>query len=99
MYPENDLEFREAVVTEVGNNSITGEIGTLGISENTPIKPKVGMVARYYGKGFGFSVRGLFVDGVEFWYRTKEEEDQKHKEWCENRIKDKKKRLKKPNRN
>lgn len=36
-------------------------------------EPKTGYVARYYGKGFGYPVRGLDINGQEVYYQTEEE--------------------------
>ena len=38
----------------------------------SPVIPQVGGTARQYGRGG--RVRGLFIDGVKIWYRTKAEE-------------------------
>lgn len=39
-------------------------------------EPKVGSIARLYGKGFGYATRGMFIDGVQVYYRTPEEDDE-----------------------
>lgn len=39
------------------------------------IVPQVGDAVRFYGKGFGYAVRGLFVRGQRMFYRTKAEQD------------------------
>lgn len=43
------------------------------------IEPKAGMTARLYGKGFGFVVRGLDLDGREVFYRTADEEERRYR--------------------
>jgi hypothetical protein len=42
------------------------------------------MTARFYGRGIGFNVRGVVVDGHTFFYRTPEQEKQRHQEWVAN---------------
>lgn len=39
------------------------------------IIPKPGDIARFYGKGIGFNVRGLDINGQECFYRTPEEDE------------------------
>ena len=78
-YPEHDEEFTEEQITAVekfasGQYAITGGIGSLGCGEECPIEPKVGQTARYYTRGMGHAVRGLFIDGVKIWYRTETEQ-------------------------
>ena len=46
------------------------------------IVPKVGDTVRFYGKGTGYTVRGLFVNGHEVFYRTEEQQDALHKKEC-----------------
>lgn len=49
------------------------------VPPESPVEPKIGMTARFYGNGMGFSVRGLFLDGIEVFYRT-ESEEKEHNE-------------------
>jgi hypothetical protein len=83
-YPENDTEFEDKTIKSVefhedGTYAITQDDGlSLWCGESAPIVPEAGMTARLYGKRFG-RVRGLFINGVEFWYRT-EEADHAHSE-------------------
>lgn len=67
MYPANDDQFEETTINKVEKS---GD----GLTE-----PKEGMTARFYGKGIGFNVRGLFLNGNEVFYRTEEQE----REHCE----------------
>lgn len=84
-YPADDAEFIESKITKVNKNEdgtfdITDERGLgLWCGKDCPIKPREGMAARFYGRGIGSPVRGLFIDGVKVWYRT-EAEDQEHHE-------------------
>jgi len=80
-YPKNDSEFFESVVASVDTTSFGMVDGFhLGLGDHRPIEPKPGMPVRIYGKMFG-TVRGLFIDGHEFFYRTPKEDEARHKEW------------------
>ena len=48
--------------------------GTRSVPAASPVKPKVGMTARFYGEGIGRPVRGLFLAGKRVFYRTGEED-------------------------
>lgn len=68
-----------AVKPEAEGWSITRDDGwSFFVPPESPIVPKVGMVARFYGKGMGYTVRGLFIEGVKVFYRT-EAEEEKHR--------------------
>ncbi len=53
------------------------------IPADSPVTPKPGMAMRQYGKGFGYSVRGVDLDGVEVYYRTEDGQDALHKRQVE----------------
>jgi hypothetical protein len=85
-YPKDDTEFETIVIKEVraeessGGWSIKRADGfSFWVPKDSKIEPKVGMEARFYGKGIGFDVRGLFLDGQEVFYRTDEENKAKHR--------------------
>lgn len=87
MYPDDDDEYIEEMVESVTGNSFTGEGGwSFWVPEYSIVKPEVGMLARLYGKGFGYTVRGLFLNGEKAFYRTKEEDKTYHHKllYCEN---------------
>ena len=79
----DDKQFEEVTISEVEKN----EDGSYGIKQSDgwhfyvpadpPIAPQPGMRARFYGRGIGFPVRGLFLDGVKVFYRTATEEEEK----------------------
>lgn len=80
-FPKGDLQFRNvgvrAVQDETNGWSITGVDGwSFYFAKPWPINPRAGMVARFYGKGIGYPVRGLFVGGVKVFYRTAAEDEQ-----------------------
>lgn len=75
MYPKNDDEHRDLEIVEVSEDSMkTSDGWSFAIQDDWPIKPRVGMNARFYGAGIGSRVRGLFLDGVEAFYRTPDED-------------------------
>lgn len=84
MYPEADRQFRETFIAEVEEESSGWSIRfsdgrIIGVPADSPIVPTVGMLTRLYGKGLGYPVRGLFLGGIQVFYRTmaeqKEHED------------------------
>lgn len=63
--------------------SFTMETGfSFGISD-TDIVPKVGDKIRLYGKGFGYTVRGVEINGEEVYYRTRHEQEVLHNKQVE----------------
>jgi len=82
MHPKNDSHFEDVEIKEVTKTQngwdIKREDGWSFFGPgDSPVEPVVGMMARFYGKGVGFSVRGLFLDGVRVYYRTEAEEEEK----------------------
>lgn len=83
-FPKDDENFEEVGIEKVSVEetgwSITRSDGwSFFISKDHGVEPKVGMSARFYGKGIGFTVRGVFLDGVEVFYRTEAEDEAKHR--------------------
>lgn len=81
MYPENDDQFEDKIITSVEKQSDgTYAIGCDGwhlwCGKDCPVVPEVGQTSRQYGKGIGSPVRGLFINGHKVWYRTETEEDE-----------------------
>lgn len=81
MYPY-DTEFEEAKIAEVrkekGGWSISHDDGwSFFVREDSPIEPRKGMMARFYGRGIGSEVRGLYLAGVKVYYRTEAEDKEK----------------------
>ncbi len=84
MYPENDDQFEDTSIKKVSASengwSIDRADGwSFFVPKDSPVEPKVGMSARFYGRGIGSTVRGLFLDGVKVYYRT-EAEDEEYQE-------------------
>lgn len=75
--PEDDLDFEDVVIDRVepfknGGWAIShGAIGYGGMPADSPVEPRPGMVARFYGgAGPGCEVYGLVLDGVPIFYKT-----------------------------
>jgi hypothetical protein len=84
MYPKSDDNFQEHTITRVDGSKEDGwsvNFDTcmgIGVPSDSPVVPEPGMTLRLYSKGFGFTVRGMFIDGQKVYYRT-EEEDEEHR--------------------
>lgn len=75
----NDDNFEDttiaAVRPEASGWSIERADGwSFYVAKDSPVEPKKGMAARFYGKGIGSVVRGLFLDGQKVFYRTEAEQ-------------------------
>lgn len=82
-YPSNDEQFEEATISSVSKESEGWSFGrsdgwSFYVGKDSPVAPEVGMTARFYGKGIGYIVRGLFLDGVKVFYRTEAEQAGHH---------------------
>lgn len=86
MFPPEDSDFEEFEISSV--DSYADEEGgwTVGIDgfgvavpKDCPITPAVGMRMRLYGKGFGHTVRGMFIDATRVYYRTQAEDEEYQK--------------------
>jgi hypothetical protein len=83
-YPEDDKEFKDQKIDSVseqkdGAFTITCDGWSLWCGKECPAKPATGQTARMYGRGIGFAIRGLFIDGVKVWYRS-EADEKNHRE-------------------
>lgn len=75
---EHDHHFEEHPITEVRDAKTHWAIESDGAwlhVEKAKLtgKPQVGQIARYYGKGFGYGVRGVAIDGRVAYYETEQE--------------------------
>jgi hypothetical protein len=83
MYPHNDNQYEESTVKSVRKESdgwsITRSDGwSFYVPAGSPVEPKEGMTARFYGKGLGYTVRGLYIDGRAVFYRSEEADKEHH---------------------
>lgn len=77
----SDQDFNDYVIKEVSKDTgfFTMENGLSAGCENiTDVEP--GHIARFYGE-CGFSFRGLLINGVVRFYKTKVQQDAEHKAW------------------
>lgn len=82
-FPANDDSFEDVVIEKVRP---AGEHGwevtrvdgwSLLIPQESPVEPTPGMSLRLYGRGIGYPIRGMFLDGQQVFHRT-EDEDARH---------------------
>lgn len=83
-YPD-DNQFQDDTISEATKHDGGWDLKKGdGWSLSCPLyegEPKPGSTIRLYGKGLGFSFRGIFIDGIKVFYRT-EAEDKEHDEIC-----------------
>lgn len=76
-----DTDFEDVKIVEVqpteNGFQLKREDGWSFFMSECGITPKSGDIARFYGKGIGFNVRGLDINGQECFYRTPEEDEAK----------------------
>lgn len=75
-YPKNDTDFEDHKIDKVqkqsdGTYMISHDGWCLWCGDSCPAVPAIGQMARFYGGG---QVRGLFIEGVRIWYRSKDEQ-------------------------
>lgn len=63
--------------------SFEGGHGLWCTAAECQVEPQPGEQARLYGKGFGYTVRGIAINGRCYRYLTAEQEDERHTKWCE----------------
>lgn len=81
-YP-NDDQFEDTTIASVspcddGWTIERADGWSFYVPAPSPVVPAVGMTARFYGKGIGSVVRGLFLDGQKVFYRTEAEDKERH---------------------
>ena len=98
---KNDNEFQEHKLEKVSDyDKDSWELKVDGGScicciKNGNFVPKKGMKVRFYGRGFGFPVRGIDIDGHIMYYRTPAQAKEDHKKMCEKWDREAKARFKK----
>lgn len=83
-YPKNDSQYEDQKIDKVsqekdGTYTISCDGWSLWCNKDCPVVPEAGQTARMYGKGIGFAVRGLSINGVKVWYRT-DADEKEHRE-------------------
>lgn len=86
--PDNDRPWGTETITGVRDD----EGGWVVLMDSTGIfvpndlckqRPEPGERASFYGKGFGYEVRGIVINGRVYRYRTEAEAKQDHERWVE----------------
>jgi hypothetical protein len=92
---KNDTEFEDRVIRKVTSNGASWDITmvdgwsfTFGKDQAPGVIPEADDTARFYGKGLGYSVRGLLINGVKIFYKTVKEQEEEHKQWCSDKERD-----------
>ncbi len=79
-----DPEFEEYVLEKVSGDGdyytlhFDGGLG-IGLEKALGVVPAAGQTVRMYGRGFGYPVRGIAVNGLIAYYRTRAEDEAKHR--------------------
>lgn len=94
----SDLQFKIVQIEEVKEIKKDGVIegweikqedGWIAWCPNNGVVPKVGDMAKFYGKGIGYPNRGLFINEQKVYYETEQEQQERFKQ--ENIQRDKEK--------
>lgn len=83
MLKKDDTEYDAYILDKVIQCEGGWEIsqnGCVFFCQDVGVIPHVGSKVRYYGRGFGYPIRGLDIDGKEVFYRTPDEEIARHKQ-------------------
>lgn len=83
---DTDTQYAEHRLTEVRPEVQGWTLGMDGSHlfcprEQCDVTPIVGEIARLYGKGFGYVVRGIIIEGRVYKYLTEEQEKERHAGW------------------
>lgn len=78
MYPD-DKDFEEVTIEKVNEYKDSWEIKrsdgfSFSFKGESGVVPNEGDTCRFYGKGIGYQVRGLFINGQKVFYRTESEQ-------------------------
>lgn len=79
-----DLQFEIYVIKEVKSSKEYHELhfkeGSCFVIKNTGFIPKPNMKVKFYGRGFGYTVRGIIINNTPIFYRTEDEHEQDFQE-------------------
>lgn len=90
---QEDAQYWTETIFEVrddDNGWILTDASHLSIfcpSDKCSVPPKAGETVHLYGKGLGYEVRGIVVEGRVYRYKTEEQAKVDHEAWCEERRK------------
>ena len=90
MNREYDREYQDTTISGVARESNGWTIRradgwNFSVPDSSPVEPRPGMAARFYGRGLGYTVRGLVLDGRTIFYRTADEDADKSRRAAEDR--------------
>lgn len=83
-FPSSDDQFEDTIIAvsrqmPSGSWKVTQDSGwSLMIEAGSPVEPREGSSLRLYGRGIGYPIRGVFIDGHKVFYRTEAEDEQHH---------------------
>jgi len=83
---ESPCEINKIVEVVDGKNSYEIKVSDgfwFMVDKKYGVKPEVGQTAKFYGKGIGFTIRGLAINEQVVFYRTEEQEEVRFKKWVE----------------
>ena len=95
---KDDKQFRTTKLVNVRDESDGWQITDIDgwsffVEAKRGPKPKIGAMARFYGRGIGSIVRGLEISDHVYYYRTEQEEAERHRQWCEDQKNKRRKRF------
>ena len=76
----DDVEYEDNVIEEVSTYpngyvvKLNDNRSYAGITKNFSVEPKVGMSIRLFGKGLGYVIRGVVLNGKMIFYKTAREQ-------------------------
>jgi len=86
MAEDDDYEVRDLTEVSIGDDTVTLNWESMGFCYDRKLAPDftptAGMQTGVWGS-IGRPVRGLAIDGRIIYYRTEEQEKEKHRQWCE----------------
>ena len=87
-YKETDKEYQEYTLADVKETDDQWTLKTdsgwyLCVKKVEGHTPETGQPLRFYGKGIGCTVRGVDIDGVNYYYKTPAQQEANHKKWCD----------------
>jgi hypothetical protein len=91
---DTDTQFKTSTIEQVGSTDSGWIVKSDGFSLLVPSDlcqqaPTAGETARFYGRGIGYPVRGIVIEGRVYRYQTEEEEKQAHTTWVADRAREK----------
>jgi len=89
---KNDKHFEDILIKNVSEESdgysVTRTDGwSFYVYKKHKIVPKIDDTMRFYGRGIGSTVRGLAINGKVIYYKTEDQEDKEHEDWCKEQTK------------